>query len=173
MHTIRSSREEDIPSITEIYAYYVLNSTSTFELTPPTNGEMASRRTDVLSKQLPYLVIEQDGRVVGYAYCNWFKPRAAYRFAAELSIYLSRETCGKGLGRQLLDALMHEAELANIRKMIAGIGDSSNAGSIALHQSAGFSHVGTLKSCGWKFNRWVDVIFMEKAIGNGDQSAPE
>lgn len=173
MCTIRPSRDEDIAAITKIYAHYVVNSTSTFELTAPTSDEMASRRADVLGKHLPYLVAEQDGALVGYSYCTWFKPRAAYRFATELSIFLREDMCGKGIGRQLMDALLREAEAIGVRKMIAVIGDSANERSIALHRSAGFSHVGTMKSCGWKFNRWLDVALMEKTIGEGGQTPPE
>jgi len=134
---------------------------------------MANRRADVLSKNMPYLVVEQADLVVGYAYCNWFKPRAAYRFSAEISIFLDKNICGKGLGRQLLNVLMYEAELVGIRKLIAVIGDSKNERSISLHRSAGFSHVGTFKSCGWKFNRWLDMTLMEKNIGKGDTIPPE
>ncbi|CAF1280250.1 unnamed protein product [Adineta ricciae] len=173
MITIRSSRDEDIHRITEIYSYYVLNTTYTFEIDPPSAEEMTKRRIDVLSKHLPYLVAEQDGLVAGYASCNWFKPRAAYRFAAELSIFLHHDACGKGLGRQLLNALIEKAELAGIRKLIAVIGDSKNERSLALHRAAGFSHVGTFKSCGWKFNRWLDVYLMDKTIGEGGTTPPE
>jgi L-amino acid N-acyltransferase YncA len=173
MLTIRLSREDDISSITSIYSYYVLNSTCTFEITPPTTDEMRDRRNDVLKRHLPYLVGEVENSIVGYAYCNWFKPRAAYRFSVESSIYLDKNMCGKGFGRQLLSALIQKAELAGIRKMIAGIADSANESSISLHRAAGFTHVGTLKSCGWKFNRWIDVIFMERWIGEGDTTTPE
>jgi L-amino acid N-acyltransferase YncA len=105
MITIRPSREDDIPAITEIYNYYVLNSTCTFEITPLTIDEMASRRTDVLEKNMPYLVAELADSIIGYADCNWYKPRAAYRFSAESTIYLISHMCGKGFGRHLLDAL--------------------------------------------------------------------
>jgi L-amino acid N-acyltransferase YncA len=122
---------------------------------------------------MPYLVAEVGGSIIGYAYCNWFKPRAAYRFTVESTIYLDKNMCGKGFGRQLLNALIQAAELVGVRKMIAGIGDSENNKSIGLHRAAGFSHVGTFKSCGWKFNRWLDVIFLERSIGEGDTTAPE
>ncbi|CAF3204743.1 unnamed protein product [Rotaria sp. Silwood2] len=173
MLTIRPSREDDIPAITAIYSYYVLYSAYTLEIIPPTIDEMASRRVAVLNDNMPYLVAEEAGSIIGFAYCNWFKPRAGYRFSMESTIYLDKDMCGKGYGRQLLNALLHEAELAGVRKMIACIGDTANERSIGLHRAAGFSHVGTFKSCGWKFNRWVDVIFMEKNIGGGDNTAPE
>ncbi|CAF1186010.1 unnamed protein product [Rotaria sordida] len=173
MLTIRPSREDDIPAITAIYSYYVLYSTYTFETIPPTIDEMANRRADVLKSNMPYLVAEVADSIIGYAYCSWFKPRVGYRFSMELTIYLDKDMCGKGYGSQLLNALLHEAELVGVRKMIACIGDSTNEGSIRLHRAAGFSHVGIMKSCGWKFNRWIDVIFMEKSIGDGDTTAPE
>jgi phosphinothricin acetyltransferase len=173
MLTIRPSREDDIPTITAIYSYYVLNSTCTFEIIPPTIDEMTDRRNDILKKNLPYLVALVEDSIVGYAYCTWFKPRIAYRFSVESTIYLDKDMCGKGFGRQLMNALIHEAELVGVRKMIATIGDSTNQKSIDLHRIAGFTHVGTFRSCGWKFNRWIDVIFMEKNIGKGDTTAPE
>ena len=170
---IRPSCEEDIPTITEIYRHHVLTGTGTFEIEPPTEADMASRRADVLSKGLPYLVVEEAGRVVGFAYCNWFKPRPAYRFSAEDSIYMAPDVHRKGLGRALLAELCTQAERAGVRKFLAVIGDSSNAGSIGVHTSVGFSHVGILQSCGWKFDRWLDVVMMEKPLGAGNSTAPQ
>jgi len=173
MPIIRPSRPEDIPAITAIYTDHVLNGTGTFELEPPSEADMANRRADVLSKGLPYLVATDDNKVLGFAYCNWFKPRPAYRFSAEDSIYLAPDAQGLGLGRALLTELAVQAEKAGIRKLIAVIGDSANAGSIGVHRSVGFSHAGVLKSCGWKFNQWRDVVLMDKALGLGDTSAPQ
>jgi len=173
MSTIRPSQDADLPAITAIYAHHVLNGTGTFETTPPTQDDMAARRADVLAKGLPYLVAEQDGQVLGFAYCQWLKPRPAYRFSAEDSIYLHPDAAGKGLGRQLLGALAAQAEAAGIRKLIAVIGDSANAGSIGVHRSLGFTSVGSFKSCGWKFGRWLDIVLMEKTLGAGDSTPPE
>jgi phosphinothricin acetyltransferase len=150
----------------------VLTGTGTFETDPPSENDMTQRRADVLAKGLPYLVVADGEKILGFAYCNWFKPRPAYRYSAEDSIYLAPEAHGKGLGRALLAELMAQAENCGVRKLIAVIGDSANAGSIGVHQSAGFEHVGLLKSCGWKFNRWLDVVLMEKTLGLGDTSAP-
>jgi L-amino acid N-acyltransferase YncA len=172
MSSIRTSRDSDLPAITAIYAHHVLNGTGTFETTPPTETEMATRRADVLAKGLPYLVIEDSGKVLGYAYCQWFKPRPAYRFSAEDSIYMHPDAAGKGLGKQLLAELERQAEAAGIRKLIAVIGDSANAGSINVHRALGFTHAGAIKSCGWKFERWLDIVIMEKAIGAGDTMPP-
>lgn len=170
---IRPSREEDIAAITAIYAHHVLHGTGTFETEPPSPAEMASRRADVLARNLPYLVAEEDGEVLGFAYCNWFKPRPAYRFSAEDSIYVSESARGKGLGAKLLAALSQAAEAAGVRKLIAVIGDSANAGSIGVHRSQGFTHVGVLKDCGWKFGEWRDVVMMEKVLGEGSTTRPE
>jgi phosphinothricin acetyltransferase len=134
---------------------------------------MTGRRRDVLAKGLPYLVIEDSSGVLGFAYCNWFKPRPAYRFSAEDSIYLAPSAQGRGLGRLLLTELMTQAERTGVRKLIAVIGDSANAGSIGLHSACGFGHVGTLSACGWKFDRWLDVVLMERSIGLGSSTAPE
>ena len=173
MPLIRPSRDEDIAAITTIYNHHVLHGTGTFEIDPPSATDMASRRADVLGKGLPYLVVEEEGQVLGFAYANWFKPRPAYRFSAENSIYLAPGVAGRGLGRLLLDVLCVQAEAAGVRKLIAVIGDSANAGSIGVHRSAGFTHVGLIKSCGWKFGRWLDIVLMEKPLGAGDATSPE
>ena len=173
MPIIRPSQPEDLSTITAIYQHHVLQGTGTFEIEPPSLQDMTSRREDVLSKGLPYLVIEENGQVQGFAYCNWFKPRPAYRFSAEDSIYLAPNASGKGWGRLLLAELCRTAEAAGIRKLIAVIGDSANAGSIGVHRSVGFQSVGVVKACGWKFNRWLDIVMMERALGHGHQRSPE
>ncbi len=172
MIKIRTSTDTDVVAITAIYAHHVLNGTGTFENIPPSIEDMSTRRADVLSKSLPYLVVEDDVGVLGFAYCNWFKPRPAYRFSAEDSIYLAERAKGQGLGRLLLQELMGQAERAGVRKLIAVIGDSANAGSIGVHRACGFSHVGVLSDCGWKFERWLDVVLMERALGLGATTAP-
>ena len=172
MIKIRPTSDADITAITAIYAHHVLHGTGTFETSAPSAAEMMTRRQDVLSKGLPYLTLEDDSGVLGFAYCNWFKPRPAYRFSAEDSIYLSPTAAGRGLGRLLLEELATQAERAGIRKLIAVIGDSTNKGSIGVHQACGFTYVGMLSACGWKFDRWLDVVLMERRIGMGDMSAP-
>jgi L-amino acid N-acyltransferase YncA len=173
MHTIRDSSDLDLPAITAIYAHHVRHGTGTFETTPPTQPEMADRRADVLGKGLPYLVVEEDGQVLGFAYCQWFKPRPAYRFSAEDSIYLHPQAAGRGLGRALLGELTARADACGLRKLIAVIGDSANAASIGVHRAAGFTHAGTIRSCGWKFERWLDIVLMERTVGDGDRTAPQ
>ena len=173
MPLIRASRDEDVAPITAIYTHHVLHGTSTFEIDPPTALDMTARRADVLAKGLPYLVAEEAGQVLGFAYCNWFKPRPAYRFSAEDSIYIADAARGRGLGRQLLEALAMQAEAAGVRKLLAVIGDSANAGSIGVHRAAGFTDVGVMRSVGWKFGAWRDIVLMEKPLGAGDTTAPE
>ena len=169
---LRPSTLADLPVITEIYAEAVRNGTGTFELDPaPDQTEMARRRDDVLAKGLPWLVVELDGSVLGYAYANHFRPRRAYRFCVENSIYLHADARGRGLGRLLLTELMARCEAAGARQMLAVIGDAQNAGSIALHVALGFEHTGVLKSAGWKFDRWLDVILMQRSLGHGDNQA--
>jgi L-amino acid N-acyltransferase YncA len=173
-HTIiRPSLEADITSIQTIYAYHVLHGTGTFETEPPNVAEMASRRADVLSKNLPYLVLESAGKVTGFAYGNWFKPRPAYRFSVEDSIYMAPASVGKGQGKLLLTELLAQLERGGFRKCMAVIGDSANAGSIAVHQACGFTMIGTVKSCGWKFGQWRDIVMMEKTLGLGDSTPAE
>lgn len=169
---IRPSTASDLPAITAIYAWNVANGTGTFELDAPEETEMARRRDDVLSKGLPWLVAEQAGRVLGYAYANHFRPRRAYRFCLEDSIYLADDAKGKGVGRLLLAELLARCEAAGARQMLAVIGDSANAGSVGVHRALGFEHVGVMKAAGWKFDRWLDVVLMQKSLGLGQRAAP-
>lgn len=172
MPLLRASTDADVPAIAALYGHHVLHGTGTFETTPPTEADMAARRADVLARGLPYLVAEEGGRVLGFAYCQWFKPRPAYRFSAEDSIYLHPEAAGKGLGKLLLTELSRQAEAAGLRKLIAVIGDSGNAGSIGVHKACGFTPVGVVRSCGWKFGRWLDIVMMEKTLGDGNLTPP-
>ena len=172
MPSVRASTLADIPAITQIYRHHVLHGTGSFETEPPDPAEMTRRRDEVLGRHLPYLVAEDDGQIVGYAYANWFKARPAYRFSAEDSIYVANGQHGKGLGRLLMAALIDACEQAGVRKLIAVIGDSGNHGSVGVHTAAGFVHVGTLQSVGWKFGRWLDIVMMEKTLGAGDSTPP-
>jgi len=169
---LRPSTADDLPVITAIYGWNVKNGTGTFELDAPDQAEMARRRDDVLSKGLPWLVAERDGQVLGYAYANHFRPRKAYRFCVEDSIYLADGTHGQGIGRLLLAELVSQCEARGARQMLAVIGDSNNAGSIGVHRALGFEQTGILKSAGWKFNRWLDVVLMQRALGKGDSRDP-
>ena len=170
---IRPSTEADLPAIQAIYAHAVMHGTGTFETDVPEIPEMTRRRSEVLSRSLPWLVAEQEGRVLGYAYANYFRPRMAYRFCLEDSIYLHPDAQGKGVGRLLLAELIARCEAAGARQMLAVIGDADNKGSIGLHTALGFTHTGVLKSSGWKFGRWLDVVLMQRQLGPGDQCQPE
>ena len=165
---LRPSTAADLSAITAIYAEAVLRGTGTFELEPPDEAEMARRRDDVLCKGLPWLVAERDHQVLGYAYANTFRPRKAYRFCLEDSIYLHPDARGQGLGRLLLTELLARCEAAGARQMLAVIGDAANAGSIGVHAALGFTHTGVLKASGWKFDRWLDVVLMQRSLGTGD-----
>jgi len=164
---IRPSTPADLAAITAIYGEAVLHGTGTFELETPDQPEMARRRDDVLSKGLPWLVAERAGQVLGYAYANHFRPRKAYRFCLEDSIYLHPDARGQGVGRVLLAELMGRCEAAGARQMLAVIGDAANAGSIGVHAALGFEHTGVLKASGWKFGRWLDVVLMQRSLGTG------
>lgn len=172
MLLIRPSLDQDIPQITAIYAHHVLHGTGTFETDPPSVADMTTRRADVLGKGLPYLVAEQDGQVVGFAYGNWFKPRPAYRYSVEDSIYLAPDLHRQGLGRALLAELLARFEAVGIRKVMAIIGDSANAGSVGVHRALGFTQVGVVESCGWKLGAWRDIVIMQKTLGAGDTQPP-
>lgn len=172
MPLIRPSRDEDIPAITAIYAHHVLHGTGSFETEPPNEADMTARRADVLSRGLPYLVAEHEGKVAGFAYGNWFKPRPAYRYSVEDSIYLAPDLQRKGLGRALMAELLAQFEAVGIRKVMAIIGDSANAGSVGIHQAFGFTQVGIVESCGWKLGAWRDIVIMQKTLGVGDTQPP-
>ena len=170
--TVRPSQDSDLDAITAIYAHHVLHGTGTFETDPPTLADMTQRRADVLGKGLPYLVAEQNGVVLGFAYGNWFKPRPAYRFSAEDSVYIAPGHQGKGIGKSLMVELLARMQASGIRHVMAVIGDSDNAGSIGLHKSMGFVEAGRMHSCGWKFDRWLDIVLMERTLGDGSSTAP-
>jgi phosphinothricin acetyltransferase len=171
--TIRPSTDADLPAIQAIYAQAVLEGTGTFETEVPAVEEMGRRRAEVLSRNLPWLVAERGGEVLGYAYANCFRPRLAYRFCVEDSIYLSPAAQGQGVGRLLLAELIARCEAAGARQMLAVIGDAANAGSVGVHTALGFQHTGVLKSAGWKFGRWLDVVLMQRTLGLGDSAAAE
>ncbi|HEX6362632.1 MAG TPA: GNAT family N-acetyltransferase [Albitalea sp.] len=169
---LRPSAAADVPAIAAIYAWNVLNGTGTFELEAPGAAEMARRRDDVLARGLPWLVAERDGRVLGYAYANVFRPRPAYRFCLEDSIYLDPQAQGQRVGTLLLAELVARCEARGARQMLAVIGDSANAASIGVHRALGFETTGLMKSAGWKFGRWLDVVIMQRALGPGDTTVP-
>jgi L-amino acid N-acyltransferase YncA len=170
---IRPSEPRDVAAIAAIYDWNVRHGTGTFELDAPDLPETARRRDDVLAKGLPWLVAERQGHVLGYAYANHFRPRRAYRFCLEDSIYLAPDAQGQRLGRPLLAELVARCEARGARQMLAVIGDSANHASIGLHRSLGFKPVGKLAASGWKFERWLDVVIMQRALGLGAATAAE
>ncbi len=162
---IRPSTEADLTAISRIYRHYVESTTATFELDPPSPAEIAARRAAALKHKLPHLVCEgTDGEVIGYAYASHYRPRPAYRFTIEDSIYLDPAHTGRGYGKALLSALIENCQHGPWRQMVAIIGDSANTASIALHQSAGFRRVGTLTNVGFKFDRWIDTVILQREL---------
>lgn len=170
---IRDATPDDIAQIQQIYAHHVLSSTATFEVTPPTAAEMTERLQKVHDAGLPWLVAERDGRVVGYCYASPYRPRPAYRYTIEDSVYLAGGESGKGIGRALLTALIERCEKGPWRQMIAVIAGTQNQSSIALHRNLGFAHVGTQPDTGYKFGQWIDVVFMQRALGPGGTTPPD
>lgn len=168
--TVRDTRVEDMPQVLAIYAHYVLRSLSTFEEIPPSLDELLQRRALILRLGLPYLVAELDGDIVGYTYATGYRPRAAYRHTIENSVYVAPGLTGHGVGSALLHALIRQCGAGPWQQMVAVIGNSGNAGSIALHRRMGFDQVGTLKSVGFKHGKWVDTVIMQRSLT--DEPAP-
>ena len=171
---VRPSTASDLPAIAAIYGWHVIHGTGSFELEAPDVAEMARRRDDVLAKGLPWLVAERrdGGGVVGFAYAGPFRARPAYRYALEDSVYVAEQARGRGAGRLLLAELLARCEAAGARQMFALIGDSANAASISLHRALGFEDVGTMASAGWKFDRWLDVVILQRRLGAGNATGP-
>nr|WP_246189140.1 GNAT family N-acetyltransferase [Pandoraea anapnoica] len=170
---VRPLRDDDLPAITAIYAHHVLTGSASFEEVPPDEAEMRARCAKVREAGLPYLVAEYEGRVLGYAYATHYRPRSAYRFTLEDSVYIAADAIGQGVGRALLLTLIARCEGGPWRQLIANVGDSGNRASLALHTACGFEHAGTLKSVGFKFGRWVDTVLMQRPLNAGDTSLPE
>ena len=169
---IRDATPDDMAAVQAIYAHHVLHGFGTFETEPPDAGEMQRRYAQVSGDGFPYLVAESEGRIVAYAYANHFRTRAAYRNTVEDSIYVAPGAMGRGFGKSLLNGLIDRCEALGLRQMLAVIGDSDNAGSIGVHRSCGFEHAGVMRSVGWKFGRWVDVVIMQRALGPGAGTPP-
>lgn len=170
---VRDAEEADMAAIQAIYTHHVLHGLASFEETPPSVDEIRARRRAVLALGLPYLAAEQGGRIVGYSYASSYRPRPAYRHTIEDSVYVAEGQAGRGIGGALLAALIARCEAGPWRQMLAVIGDSGNAASIGLHRRFGFEPVGTLRSTGFKFGRWVDTVLMQRSLGPGDQTLPD
>jgi L-amino acid N-acyltransferase YncA len=169
---IRPTAAADLPFITGIYEHAVLYGTATFELTAPDLAEITRRFDALLDGGYPYLVAVLDGRVVGYAYAGPYRPRPAYRFTVENSVYLEPAIHRRGIGLQLMQRLIAECETRGFRQMIAVIGDSANAGSIGVHTRCGFQMIGTHPCVGFKFGRWLDTVMMQRPLGEGASTVP-
>ena len=169
---IRPTIAADLPFVTGIYEHAVLYGTATFELIPPDLTEMTRRFGVLMEGGFPYFTAALDGRVVGYAYAGAYRPRPAYRFTVENSVYLQPAIHRRGIGLQLMQRLIVESEARGYRQMIAVIGDSANAGSIAVHGKCGFQMIGTHPNVGFKFGRWLDTVMMQRALGEGAATLP-
>lgn len=168
---IRPATPDDSPAIAAIYGEAVRTGTASFELEPPTEEEMRRRQAAVIAGGYPYIVaLDAAGAVLGYAYASAFRPRIAYRFTVENSVYVDPAAQGRGVGRALMDDLIARCEAAGFRQMVAVIGGSDNHGSIALHRACGFYDAGMLKATGFKFGRWLDTVLMQRELGAGERT---
>jgi L-amino acid N-acyltransferase YncA len=170
---IRPASLADLPEIQAIYAHHVLHGTGTFEEVPPSIEELTKRYNDVIGRGWSWLVAIDATGIVGYAYYTQIRDRSAYRCTAEDSVYVREDVRGQGVGKALAARLLDEAAAAGFRQMIAVIGDSENIGSVGVHSSLGFHHVGTLKAVGLKFGRWLDTVYMQRPLGTGDADLPD
>jgi phosphinothricin acetyltransferase len=169
---VRPATQDDADALAAIYGDAVLHGFGTFEEVAPTSADMDARRRAVQDQGLPYLVAEEAGAVLGFAYAAPFRPRAAYRYTLEDSVYVAPEAKGKGVGRTVLTAVVAACEALGVRQLMAVIGDSENAGSIGLHASLGFERTGIGHSVGFKHGRWVDIVHMQKPLNGGDRDTP-
>ena len=169
---VRPSRDRDLAEIAAIYRHHVLHGVASFEEVPPDENELARRRRDILALQLPYLVAERAGRVVGYCYAARYRTRSAYRFTVEDSIYVDAAEIGRGIGRALLSNLVERCCDLGYRQMVAVIGGSDQWPSIRLHEALGFTRAGLLSAVGFKFGEWIDCVLMQRSLGSGSDSPP-
>lgn len=171
---VRAAEAADMAAVQALYAHHVLTGLASFEEVPPDVAEMAARRDRAVGRGLPFLVAEAaaGGGVLGFAYAAPFRDRPAYRYSLEDSVYVAPAAAGRGIGGALLAELIARCEALGYRQMIAVIGDSANAASIALHRRMGFEMAGRLVSVGFKFGRWVDSVYMRRPLGPGDGAPP-
>lgn len=170
---IRSAEARDADALAAIYGHHVLHGFGTFEEVPPSPAEMETRRAAIAALGLPYLVAEDRGTVLGFAYAGPFRTRQAYRYTLEDSVYIAPEAIGRGVGRTVLSAVIEACAALGVRQLVAVIGDSGNAASIGLHTALGFENAGVGRSFGFKHGRWVDIVWMQKALNGGDALSPD
>ncbi len=169
---IRPATPADLPEIHRIYAHAVIHGTASWEWEPPALDEMQRRMEAILAAGYPYLAAESDGQIFGYAYAGAYRPRAAYRWTCEDSIYIAPEAQGRGVGRQLLGALIDQCTAQGLRQMVAVIGDANSAPSIRLHTAMGFAPAGQIRSAGFKHGRWLDQMLMQRPLGESSTTPP-
>jgi L-amino acid N-acyltransferase YncA len=170
---VRDATEADAAAIAAIYGHAVLHGFGTFETVPPDAAWIDGRRREVQGYGLPFVVVEGEGRVLGYAYAGPFRARPGYRYTVEDSVYVAPDAQGRGVGRAALSAVLTACEARGMRQVVAVIGDSENAGSIGLHRALGFEPAGVGRSFGHKLGRWVDIVWMQKALNGGDTRPPD
>lgn len=170
---IRDATEADMAAIRDIYAHHVATGGGSFEYDPPDLAEMTRRRAAVIDAGYPYIVADDGSRILGYAYAGAYRPRRAYRYTVEDSVYVAEDAHRRGVGRKLLAELIRRCTADGYRQMVAVIGDSENAGSISLHRKMGFREVGVLRNVGFKFGRWLDSVSMQLALGEGGDTPPK
>lgn len=169
---LRAATAADANALAAIYGHHVLHGLGTFEEVPPSPAEMEARRKAVVDRGLPYVVAEEDGQVIGFAYAGPFRLRAAYRYTVEDSVYVAPQAIGRGVGRAVLGEVLSACEVLGVRQVIGVIGDSGNVASIGLHTAMGFEDLGVARGLGFKHGRWVDILWMRKSLNGGDGSPP-
>lgn len=161
---IRDAHAGDLPSIQAIYAHHVLSGTGTFEDIPPSLEEMDARFRQKTAAGFAWLAAADASGILGFGYYGAFHARSAYRHTVEDSVYVRDGVRGQGVGKALVAALLEHAAAQNFKQMLALIGDSENTASIGMHASLGFAHCGTMRKVGYKFDRWLDMVIMQKGI---------
>lgn len=169
---VRDATLADIPAFHAIYAHHVRTGFGTFDEVPPSLQDYDAKVRGILATGLPWLAATSGAEVVGFAYASPFRPRTGYRYTAEDSVYIRDDKRGTGVGSALLSQLVERLKALQVRQVVAVIGDSQNAGSIALHRKAGFEHSGTIKAVGYKLGRWVDIVMMQRALNGGETTSP-
>ena len=172
MPIIRNAVQADFSEIQIIYAEYVLKTYATFEIIPPNRNELIQRWHTISSDGFPYLIAELNNKVIGYAYASKYRLRSAYKYTIEDSVYVSPNSTGQGIGKNLLENIIQKCTALGYRQMVAVIGGSDNHSSINLHERCGFYQIGTMPSTGYKLGQWVDSVMMQKQLGQGDKSTP-
>ncbi len=169
---VRAATSADFPGITRIYRHYVLTHTSTFEIDPPADDEMRTRWQALVDAGFPYLVAVSGDAVQGFCYIGPYRSRVAYRYTGENSVYLDPQCLQRGIGSALMRECLRLVAASGMREVVAVIGDSANTASIRLHEKLGFEHTGNLRNVGYKFDRWLDTVIMQRTLAAPDRANP-